>query len=146
MATHQARPKPADGKMVITNEHAFDETTASDLTNAASKPLEAQEEMSEVPEQVVVHKQPSPTQTEKSQVDVKVEDKTPLLSMIKDYEDGKSGGESKSAVKQIFLEISGFCVCSCQCCAFAMKAQHGRVLLCFSLMGQYARVTSVSVW
>ena len=113
MTTHQARPKPVDGRMVITNEHAFEETTESDLTNAASKPLETQEEMSEVPEQVIVHKQPSPTQTKKSQVDVKVEDKTPLLPMIKDYEDGKSGGESKSAVEQIFLEISGFCVCSC---------------------------------
>ncbi|KAM7450796.1 hypothetical protein ABFA07_001495 [Porites harrisoni] len=96
MTTHQARPKPLDGKMVITNEHAFEETTASDLTNTASKPLETQEEMSEVPEQVVVHKQPSPAPTKKSKVDVKVEDKTPLLSEIKDYEDGKSGGETKS--------------------------------------------------
>ena len=113
MSTHQARPKPLDGKMVISNEHAFEETTASDLTNTASKPLETQEEMSEVPEQVLVHKQPSPTQTKKSQVDVKVEDKTPLLSAIKDYEDGKSAGESKSAVEQIFLEISVFCLCSC---------------------------------
>lgn len=113
MTTHQARPKPLDGKMVITNEHAFEETTASDLTNTASKPLETQEEMSEVPEQVVVHKQPSPAQTKKSKVDVKVEDKTPLLSEIKDYEDGKSGSESKSAVEQIFLEKSVFCVCSC---------------------------------
>lgn len=113
MTTHQARPKPLDGKMVITNEHAFEETTASDLTNTASKPLETQEEMSEVPEQVVVHKQPSPAPTKKSKVDVKVEDKTPLLSEIKDYEDGKSGGESKSAVEQIVLEKSVFCVCSC---------------------------------
>ena len=85
--------------MVITNEHAFEESTASDLKNAASKPLETQEDASEVPEQVVVHKQPSPTQTKKSEVDVKEEDKTPLLSMIKDYEDGKSGDESKSAIE-----------------------------------------------
>ena len=82
--------------MVFTNAYALEESPTNESGNA-SQPLESRAQPRDEPEEVVVHTQPSPLPTKKCEPVTEAQDEMPLLSAIKDYEDGKKADESKCA-------------------------------------------------